>query len=263
VAAAPAAEPSGALAPALHDDDTPTPVHGRFSRRSLAVTLLVSGLALGLPLALLSWADGWEGVLATMARFFTMVALLSFGGAYAVLPYVAQGAVEQYGWLSAAQMVDGLALGETTPGPLILVVAFVGFLGGWQGNLLGLAPGSWWAAAAAALTVVWFTFLPSFSFILAGAPLVEASRNDLRLGAPLTAITAAVVGVIGSLAVVFIGPVLWPQAGGGLDGGALAILVLSALALLRWRWGVLPLIGAATTVGAARWLLGLGLGLVG
>ncbi|MCP9816788.1 chromate efflux transporter [Synechococcus sp. GreenBA-s] len=263
VEAAPTAEPAGALAPALHDDHTPTPVHGRFSRRSLAVTLLVSGLALGLPLALLSWTDGWDGVLATMARFFTKVALLSFGGAYAVLPYVAQGAVEQYGWLSAAQMVDGLALGETTPGPLILVVAFVGFLGGWQGNLLGLAPGSWWAAAAAALTVVWFTFLPSFSFILAGAPLVEASRNDLRLGAPLTAITAAVVGVIATLALLFTGPVLWPQAGGGLDWGALAILVLSALALLRWRWGVLPLIGAAAAVGAARWLLGLGLELVG
>ncbi|WP_411877003.1 chromate transporter [Vulcanococcus limneticus] len=261
--AAPAAAPSSAPVPALHDDHTPTPAHGRFSRRSLAVTLLVSGLALSLPLALLSWADGWDGVLATMARFFTKVALLSFGGAYAVLPYVAQGAVENYGWLSAAQMVDGLALGETTPGPLILVVAFVGFLGGWQGSVLGLEPGSWWAAAAAALTVVWFTFLPSFSFILAGAPLVEASRNDLRLGAPLTAITAAVVGVIATLALLFTGPVLWPQAGAGLDWGALAILVLSALALLRWRWRVMPLIGTAAAVGAARWLLGLGLALLG
>lgn len=253
-----AAGPAGQAPPAaLHDDHTPTPAHGRFSRRRLAVTLLVSGLGLALPLALLSWADGWNGVLASMARFFTQVALLSFGGAYAVLPYVAQGAVEHYQWLSAAQMVDGLALGETTPGPLILVVAFVGFLGGWHGTVLGLAPGSWWGAAAAALTVVWFTFLPSFSFILAGAPLVEASRNDLRLGAPLTAITAAVVGVIASLAVAFSGPVLWPEARAGLDWGALAILVAAALALLRWRWRVMPLIGVAAGVGVARWLLGL------
>jgi chromate transporter len=124
-----------------------------------------------------------------------------------VLPYVAQGAVQQFGWLSADQMVDGLALGENTPGPLIMVVAFVGFMGGWTSELFdGL--GSWVAALAATLTSVWFTFLPTFGFIMAGAPLVEASRDDLRLGAPLTAITAAVVGVIVSLAVFFAGPVL-------------------------------------------------------
>jgi chromate transport protein ChrA len=125
------------------------------------------------------------------------VALVSFGGAYAVLPYVAHGAVEQYGWLSAAQMVDGLALGETTPGPLIMVVAFVGVLAGWnQSGSLGLA-------LAAGLVVVWFTFLPSFLFILVGGPLVEASRGDLRLDGPLSAITAAVVGTIAHLAVLF------------------------------------------------------------
>jgi len=233
-------------APAIHDDTTPTPAHGRFSRRRLARTLLLAGLALGLPLAGLSWLGGWDGPLATMARFFTKVALLSFGGAYAVLPYVAQGAVGQFNWLTAAAMADGLALGETTPGPLIMVVAFVGFMGGW--NLFG----SWWGAVAATLTVVWFTFLPSFVFILAGAPLVEASREDLRLGAPLTAITAAVVGVIANLAVLLAGPALWPQAG-DFNPAGLGIAVGSLLALLLWRWSVLQVIGASAGIGLLSW----------
>ena len=233
-------------APAIHDDTTPTPAHGRFSRRRLARTLLLAGLALGLPLAGLSWWGGWDGPLATMARFFTRVALLSFGGAYAVLPYVAQGAVGQFNWLTAAAMADGLALGETTPGPLIMVVAFVGFMGGW--NLFG----SWWGAVAATLTVVWFTFLPSFVFILAGAPLVEASREDLRLGAPLTAITAAVVGVIANLAVLLAGPALWPQAG-DFNPAGLGIAAGSLLALLLWRWSVLQVIGASAGIGLLSW----------
>ena len=233
-------------APAIHDDTTPTPAHGRFSRRRLARTLLLAGLALGLPLAGLSWWGGWDGPLATMARFFTQVALLSFGGAYAVLPYVAQGAVGQFNWLTAAAMADGLALGETTPGPLIMVVAFVGFMGGW--NLFG----SWWGAVAATLTVVWFTFLPSFVFILAGAPLVEASREDLRLGAPLTAITAAMVGVIANLAVLLAGPALWPQAG-DFNPAGLGIAVGSLLALLLWRWSVLQVIGASAGIGLLSW----------
>jgi chromate transporter len=241
-------EPGGSP---IHGDHTPTPAHARFSRRRLALTLLVWGLTLLLPLAALTAAGGWYGPLAQMARFFTRVALLSFGGAYAVLPYVAQGAVEQFGWLSASQMLDGLALGETTPGPLIMVVAFVGFMGGWNQSIAGVSP--WPLALAAALVTVWFTFLPSFGFILAGAPLVEASRGDLRLGAPLTAITAAVVGVIASLAVFFAGPVLWPV--GRFAAGPAVLLALSLLALLRWRWSVLQLIGAAAALGAAHQLL--------
>jgi chromate transporter len=238
--------------PALHDDLTPTPTHAQVSPRRLAMTMLFWGLATLLPLAGLVFWGGWNGTLATMARFFSRVALLSFGGAYAVLPYVAQGAVDTFGWLSASQMVDGLALGETTPGPLIMVVAFVGFMGGWNTGLDGDgsgAGGSWLAALSATLVTVWFTFVPSFGFILAGAPLVEASRDDLRLGAPLTGISAAVVGVIASLAVLFAGPVLLPA--GRLEPAALVVVALALLVQLRWRWSVMQVIGAAAAAGVA------------
>jgi chromate transporter len=232
---------------ALHGDDTATPPHARIRPRHLALTLLWGGAAVALPLGLLTLVDGWNGTLATMARFFSRVALVSFGGAYAVLPYVAQGAVERFGWLSAAQMVDGLALGETTPGPLIIVVAFVGVLGGWH------AAGSLAYALLAGLVVVWFTFLPSFLFILAGGPLVESSRGEARLAGPMQAIGAAVVGMVASLALLFAGPVLWPgNPGAGLDLAAVALLALALLLLFWRRWGVLPLIGGAALVGLAR-----------
>lgn len=231
----------------LHDDHTDSPAHARFSPRRLALTLLIWALALLLPLAALVIAGGWSGTLPLMARFFTRVALLSFGGAYAVLPYVAQGAVEHFGWLSAPQMLDGMALGETTPGPLIMVVAFVGFMGGWNQSIAaGLSP--WPLALAAVLVTVWFTFLPSFGFILAGAPLVEASRGDLRFGAPLSAITAVVVGVIASLALFFAGPVLWPS--GAFNPWAALVVALALFAQLRLRWSVLQVIGAAAAIGA-------------
>ena len=231
---------------ALHDDDSATPDHARFSKRRLAATLLGWAVATLLPLAVLVSAGGWNGILALMGRFFTRVALLSFGGAYAVLSYVAQEAVEQFHWLSASQMLDGLALGETTPGPLIMVVAFVGFMGGWN---QGLASGGGKAslALAATLVTVWFTFLPSFGFILVGAPLVEASRGDLRFGAPLSAITAVVVGVIASLAVFFAAPVLWPA--GQFNSGALLVVAAALYVQLRLRWSVLKVIGAAAGIG--------------
>ena len=242
----------------LHGDATPTPDHARFDRRRLALILLAGLVALALPLAAVTAFGGWDGLLATMARFFSRVALLSFGGAYAVLPYVAQGAVEHYQWLGADQMIDGLDLGETTPGPLIMVVTFVGFMGGWNTASASLGPGAspLLLAVLAALTVTWFTFLPSFLFILAGGPLVEASREDIRLSGPLTAITAAVVGVIANLAVFFAGHVLWPEAASGpLDWGALLVIVAATLALLVGRWSALQVIGAAVLVGAARLLL--------
>lgn len=237
----------------IHGDSTPTPAHCHFSQSQLARILLVWGLAILMPLAFLSAIGGWSGTLAVMARFFTRVALLSFGGAYAVLPYVAQGAVEQFGWLSANQMLDGLALGETTPGPLIMVVAFVGFMGGWNQGLaagIGDLGSSLSLAVAATLVTVWFTFLPSFGFILAGAPLVETSRSDLRFSAPLTAITAAIVGVIASLAAFFSAPVLWPL--GAFSPTAALVVALGLLAQLNWRWSVLQLIAAAAATGAGR-----------
>jgi chromate transporter len=192
-----------------------------------------------------------------MAWFFTKAALLTFGGAYAVLPYVYQAAVEHYQWLTAPQMIDGLALGETTPGPLIMVVAFVGFVGGWAKALLG--PDSLFlAGAACALVATWFTFLPSFVFILLGGPLVESTRGELKFTAPLTGITAAVVGVIISLAVFFSRHVFWPQGlGAPLDWVSLAGGVIALLALLRYKPGLIPLIGAMGGAGVLLRLSGL------
>jgi chromate transporter len=184
-----------------------------------------------------------------MAWFFTKAALLTFGGAYAVLPYVFQGAVDTHQWLTAAQMMDGLALGETTPGPLIMVVAFVGFVGGWGQQVLG--PDSLFLGAALAASVVtFFTLLPSFIFILAGGPLVEATHGQIALTAPLSAITAAVVGVILNLALFFGLQVFWPQGlGGGIDAKAAVIAAAAALALFRYRVGVLPLLGSCAAFG--------------
>jgi chromate transporter len=184
-----------------------------------------------------------------MGWFFTKAALLTFGGAYAVLPYVYQGAVEHFGWLSAPQMIDGLALGETTPGPLIMVVAFVGFVGGYLKALFG--PESLFLAGAVAATVVtWFTFLPSFIFILAGGPLVETTHNDLKFTAPLTAITAAVVGVVVNLALFFGYHVLMPQGlSGRFDGVAAVIAVLAAVALFKYKRNVIHVIAASAVLG--------------
>ena len=235
--------------PALIDDDTPPPPHARFSRRHLARVL---GIGLGLwalGMAALILSQGWQGTLTQMGWFFTKAALLTIGGAYAVLPYVYQGAVEQYQWLSGAQMIDGLALGETTPGPLIMVVAFVGFVGGWIKQVLG-ADALFLGGALAATVVSFFTFLPSFVFILAGGPAVESSRGQLGFTAPLSAITAAVVGVILNLALFFAGHVLWPQGWSRpFDALAAAIAAAAALALFRFKIGVLPLLGVCALVG--------------
>lgn len=232
--------------PALIDDDTPTPAHARFSWPRLALVALGGVALMGLAwLALAAWG-GTQGTLAQMGWFFSKAALLTFGGAYAVLPYVVQGAVEHYGWLDATQMIDGLALGETTPGPLIMIVAFVGFVGGWTHALLGpqaLPLAGLLGGTVAAL----FTFLPSFIFILAGGPLVEATRGDLRLTAPLTAISAAVVGVIASLAVYFGREVFF--AGGVFQPAALVIGALAAVALLRYRVGTIKLLAACALAG--------------
>ena len=241
--------------PALIADDTPTPAHARFSRRHLA-QVLAAGLGLwAAAMALLAATQGMQGTLTQMGGFFTKAALMTFGGAYAVLPYVYQGAVEQYQWLSGTQMIDGLALGETTPGPLIMVVAFVGFVGGWAKAVLG-PDALFLGGALAAAIVTFFTFLPSFVFILVGGPLVEATHGKLGFTAPLSAITAAVVGVILNLALFFAYHVLWPQGFSGSFDWLSALIALAAATLLfRFKLGVLPLLGLCALIGLAVTLL--------
>nr|WP_314623460.1 chromate efflux transporter [uncultured Noviherbaspirillum sp.] len=235
--------------PAIIDDATPPPPHARFSWTRLALVLGV-GIALGLAAwTTLALLYGRASPLAQMGWFFTKAAMLTFGGAYAVLPYVYQGGVQTYQWLSAAQMIDGLALGETTPGPLIMIVAFVGFVGGWTKMLFG-PDHLLLAGTTAACVVAFFTFLPSFIFILAGGPMVESTRGNIRLTAPLTAISAAVVGVVVSLALFFAWhvfglaapPARW-------DWTAVAISAIALLALTRYKAGTIKLILACAAAG--------------
>jgi chromate transporter len=242
------ASATAAHAPAVIDDDTPTPAHARFRVSWLALVVGVSLLLWGGTLGALALFDS-ESTLLQMGWFFTKAALVTFGGAYAVLPYVVQGAVENYGWLTAPQMIDGLALGETTPGPLIMVVAFVGFVGGWTKQLFG--PDQFFLAGAAAATVAtWFTFLPSFFFILAGGPLVESTHGQIKFTAPLTGITAAVVGVIVNLAVFFAIHVLLPAgARQRFDYLSALIGIAAAVALFRYKVGVIPVILACAAAG--------------
>ena len=235
--------------PALIDDSTPTPAHARFTWTGLAKVILAGMVLWGGAIGLLCARYGWDGALTQMAWFFTKAALLTFGGAYAVLPYVYQGAVEHFQWLTPHQMIDGLALGETTPGPLIMVVTFVGFVAGWTKEIFG--PEQLFLAGAAAATVVtYFTFLPSFLFILAGGPLVESTHGNLKFTAPLTGITAAVVGVILNLAVFFAWHVFWPQGLAGRFDSVSALISLSALlALTRYKVGVIPVIAGCGATG--------------
>ena len=216
------------------------PEHARFSWPRLVKLVIAGLLCWGGALGALCAVYGWHGPLTQMGWFFTKAALLTFGGAYAVLPYVYQGAVEHYYWLSAGQMMDGLALGETTPGPLIMVVTFVGFVAGWTLALFG-SDHLFLAGAMAACVVTYFTFLPSFLFILAGGPLVESTQGNLKFTAPLTGITAAVVGVILNLAVFFAYHVFWPLGiSSSFDYSAAGISVLALFCLLRFKTGIIP-----------------------
>jgi chromate transporter len=244
--------------PAIFDDHSPTPAHAQFAWGHCAAVLTIGVLLWALPLMALNASYGWEHTYTQMAWFFTKAALLTFGGAYAVLPYVYQGAVGHYHWLSPTQMVDGLALGESTPGPLIIVVAFVGFVGGYGLQASDMAAGSAFLSGAfAAFIVTWFTFLPSFVFILAGGPFVESTRNKLGFAGPLTAISAAVTGVIVNLALFFAYHVLWPQGFGaslasswaGVDWLAVGIAGAAAVALFRFKRSVLQVIAGAAVLG--------------
>ena len=241
--------------PALIDDDSPAPAHAKLNLSSL---LLIAVIGLGIGggvMATLTFVRGWDDTLTQISWFFTKAALVTFGGAYAVLPYVYQGAVEHYAWLSGAQMIDGLALGETTPGPLIMVVAFVGFVGGWSKEIFG-PDAMLLSGVAGACVSTLFTFLPSFLFILLGGPLVEATRDDVKFTAPLTGITAAVVGVVINLAIFFAWHVLWPQ---GFDGKfewfSAVIGAAAFVALFRFKFGIVPVIAACAATGLVYSLL--------
>jgi chromate transporter len=241
-----------AATPAVIDDATLPPAHAHFSKRRLAIVVAacvsLGALVYGLVVAL----AGANNELTRMAEFFTKAAFLTFGGAYAVLPYVNQAAVQTYGWLTAEQMIDGLALGETTPGPLIMVVAFVGFVGAWTKAALGPEALAL-AGIAGASVATFFTFLPSFLFILAGGPLVESTRGEIRYTAPLAGVTAAVVGVIVNLAL-FFGMHAFATAG-RVDIVAIVIAVASAVALFRYRIGVIPVIAGGAVAGLAAAML--------
>ena len=236
--------------PALIDDDTPRPPHTLFKPAHL-IRLVGGGAAVWV----FCMAAVWRYPdLLTMGAFFTKAAFVTFGGAYAVLPYVYQGGVETYGWLTASQMIDGLALGETTPGPLIMVVAFVGYIGAWAKAVFG--PDFLFLAgfAGAAVATV-FTFLPSYLFILAGAPLVESTHGNLKFTAPLTGITAAVVGVVANLSVFFAWHVIWPEASqenpfsGPFEWFAAVVSIAAFVALFKFKADIMKVIGACAALG--------------
>ena len=241
---------SKAYGPAIIDDDTPPPAHAKFSWGKLAVTALVFVLIWGVAMAMLAGMPD----LFDMGEFFTKAAFLTLGGAYAVLPYVYQAAVEHFGWLTGPQMMDGLALGETTPGPLIMVVTWVGYLGGVTKSAFADPVAAGLAGAAVA---TFFTFLPSFFFILAGGPLVEATRGELKFTAPLTAITAAVVGVILNLAVFFAWHTFWPKAtaaapfSGPFDPIPAVVATACFVALWKYKADIMKVIGVCALLGLA------------
>ncbi len=239
----------------LIGDDTPTPSHAKYSKAKMLRVLLI-GLALWAVsfAALLAW-QGWDSSLTQMGWFFSKAAMVTFGGAYAVLPFVTQTAVSNQ-WLTPDQMMAGLALGETTPGPLIMIVAFVGYVGqafevqrmGAGTNLIGAA--MFIMGCVGALVATWFTFLPSFVFILAGGPFVESTHGKLEFTAPLKAISAAVVGAIASLALLFIQHTVISSK--GVDWEALVLMFFAAFALFKWQWGIVRVIGLCAAIGFLR-----------
>ncbi len=232
----------------LIDDDTPPPAHAAFRWSHLARVGLAGAAAWGLPVAAMAAWLGTTAPLVLLALFFTKAALLGFGGAYAVLPYVHAGIVQHFGWLTSAQMLDGLGLGESTPGPLIIVVVFVGYVAAWSQAMLGAVPPAL-AGLAGAAGAAWCTFLPSFVFVLGAGPLVEATRRRPALTAPLAGVSAAVVGMIAHLALVLGVAVLWPRGLGALPSWGAVAIAVAALAALRRGIGVVGVVLASAAAG--------------
>ncbi|CAM3816979.1 chromate efflux transporter [Polynucleobacter antarcticus] len=237
------------------DDHTPTPEHAQFTSKKLMRHSLITLLLFSLPFLGLVLLFGWKTLYPQIAWFFTKAAFLTFGGAYAVLPYVYQGAVDQFQWLSAGQMMDGLALGEATPGPLIMVVAFVGYLAGHIQHLIGHSTVFWFGVLGACVAT-WFTFLPSFFLVLVGGPLIESTHGKLGFTAPLTAISAAVVGVIANLGLFFAYHVFIPSGlGGSISWISIVICLFAGLALFKFNKGTITVLMGSAVAGLLSYLL--------
>ena len=236
-------------------DDAPPPAHTAPSAGRFARTLAVGVVLWLLPFALLVAWRGWASLHAHQYRFFTVAAFVTFGGAYSVLAYVTQVATTSLGWLTRGQAVDGLALAETTPGPLIMVLQFIGFIAGWN-NPEGMSPLA--SAVTGALVTTYTTFLPSFLFIFLGAPYVEVIRGNPHVTAALSGVTAAVVGVVLNLALVFGVAVIWPHGpAGGTEWFALAMSAGAFALLYRYKVDVLWVVLAGGAIGlGARLFVG-------
>lgn len=229
------------------------PLHAKPSYARVLKVLLVCFLLWLLPFIVIVLKFGWASIYAQVYRFFSKAAFVTFGGAYAVLAYVNQAAVDSYNWITSVQSVDGLALAETTPGPLIMVLQFVGFMAGWN-NEQGMSQTT--SAVFAALITTFTTFLPSFLFIFIGAPYIEALRGKQSLNSALTGITAAVVGVVLNLAIVFGLTVIFPKGLSiNLDWFALAMSIAAFVALVRYKADVLFVVLAGGLFGMLKVVL--------
>jgi len=235
-------------------ESDPVPAHTRPSLSRALKVCTASILLWWFPIALAGIWFGTQHAIFREGIFFSKAAMVTFGGAYAVLPYVSQQAVENYHWLGAGQMLDGLGLAETTPGPLIMVLQFVGFLGAWNqpGQLPPLL-----AATLGALITTWTTFVPCFLWIFLGAPYIEKLRGNESLTSALSTVTAAVVGVILNLAVWFGLHVIFPR-NGKVDWFTVVVCAVAFFGMLRWKWNIVPVVLGSGLVGLIYMLVGFG-----
>jgi len=243
---------NGVVDASVLSDAAESPEHAQPSWvRAIKLTLIWLALWFAPTVAVGLWKGG-QSTLFHEGLFFSKAAVVTFGGAYAVLPYVAQQALFHYGWLKPGQMMDGLGLAETTPGPLIMVLQFVGFVGAWQ-HPEGLSP--LLAGTLGALITTWATFTPCFLWIFLGAPHIEQLRGNVKLTTALSAITAAVVGVVLNLAVWFAINALFPGRA-AIDWFALAISVIAFVGMLCWKWDVIPVVLGGGLLGLIYTLAG-------
>ncbi|MEY2510340.1 MAG: chromate transporter [Verrucomicrobiota bacterium] len=233
------------------DDDDESPEHAKPCWNRAVRVCVIWGLLWWLPILGLGFWRGWDHTLFQEGLFFGKAAVVTFGGAYAVLPYVAQQAVEHYHWLAPGQMMDGLGLAETTPGPLIIVLQFVGFMGGWK-QPMGLPP--LLAATFGAFISTWATFVPCFLWIFLGGPHIEQLRGNKMIASTLSTVTAAVVGVVLNLAVWFGLHVLFPR-GGAIDWFALAVGLVAFIGMLKRKWSVIPVVLGSAAAGLVYQLI--------